>query len=247
MYAAIFKWTDAIYYRWCIKRDNYKPYCLTMLHRCIENNDTELLIKLLEHGVDIHQGDDHPLRQAVDCDSLEIIAVLLAHGAHVNSDCALSSAVVYGKLEIVTTFLEHGTNTYHDAIALLKWQRVIDLALLAGAGWGHLEIVIKLLKHGANIHFSDDCTLAHCVEKGHTKVVGVLLEYGANIYCKDNKILEDLKNEFNEGVAIVLLPYCVLDDYHYFSDWFIKAHVVSTKGSHTAASKKLIITSNDKA
>lgn len=72
----------------------------------------EVVKYLLDHGADIHIGDDFPLREASRRGSVETVKVLLEYGANIHAlnDHALVSAAENNHLEVVKLLLENGAN-----------------------------------------------------------------------------------------------------------------------------------------
>ncbi|KAH9106609.1 hypothetical protein LEN26_010464 [Aphanomyces euteiches] len=126
---------------------------------------------------------------------LEVVKVLLAHGATVDIGLAdgktpLMAASNVGHLDIVKVLLAHGANiaaTSSDGMT----------PLLEASNEGHFDVVRELLKQGAMVDAADtgDETALHkAAENGHIEIVEVLLEAGADIHLqnKNGKTAHDL-------------------------------------------------------
>ena len=108
----------------------------TALFRAIDNNDTNAVQDLLTHNkdlvddayYDIYYSKHHPLLQAAADGRIEIVALLLKHGANPNAwgdirnsanaqMTALEEAVSYGHEEVCKLLLEAGANPNHRSFS----------------------------------------------------------------------------------------------------------------------------------
>jgi ankyrin repeat protein len=136
------------------------------------------------HGEDVNAKSGSyrtPLRAASYKGHIDVVRVLLDHGANVNTtdkkDTPLISAYRGGHLEIMRLLLEHGADV--DV-----WCNSNDLVLRYASRNGQAEVVQLLLRHNANVNargFLGWTPLHKASNGGHTKVVRLLLDHGADI------------------------------------------------------------------
>ena len=136
------------------------------------------------HGEDVNaESGDHgtPLRAASYNGHIDVVHVLLDHGANVNTidkrKTPLCSAVHGRQSEIVRLLLEHGADV--DA-----WVGYKDPVLHHASITGQAEVVHLLLRHKADVDargLVGWTPLQAASLYGHTKVVQLLLDHGANI------------------------------------------------------------------
>ena len=136
------------------------------------------------HGEDVNvESGNHgtPLRAASYSGHIDVVRVLLDHGANVNTidkkKTPLYSAYRGGYLKIMRLLLEHGS----DADV---WYDSTDLVLHYASINGQAEVVQLLLRHNANVNargFLGWTPLHKASNGGHTKVVRLLLDHGADI------------------------------------------------------------------
>jgi ankyrin repeat protein len=178
---------------------------------------------LLKHGVDLHAQNKYhytALSSAVFNESLEIVRLLLDHGAdpNVESDSVGSTPlhqVSYGKsnsqelgVDITRLLLERGA----DVNARRK---DMTTPLHLAAFKGRLEIAQLLLDHGANAKAEDEDrgTVLHAVSLGkfdsQEQGVGIarlLLKHGVDIYAKNKYHVTALSSAvLSERLEIVQL------------------------------------------
>ncbi len=114
-------------------------------------------------------GEDDALISAAEDGHLDVVGLLLEHGAHVHAvdDLALRFAATKGHRDVVRLLLEHGADIHAGD----------DLALRWAARYGHSGVVKLLLEHGADVHTVDDEALRWAAEKGHSDVVKYLKDW----------------------------------------------------------------------
>jgi ankyrin repeat protein len=104
---------------------------------------------LINHGADIHAGNNWPLRYASSINRLQVIQCLIDAGANVHAfnDAALYCASSSGHLKVVQCLLKAGANVHY--------------ALIVASVNGHVEVVQCLLDAGADIHLHNDYALGY--------------------------------------------------------------------------------------
>jgi ankyrin repeat protein len=142
-----------------------------------QSGNLEIVKYLVEHGADVHAGDDEALHLSSNNGHLEIVEYLVEHGADIN--VALFASSEHGHLHIVKYLVEHGADVHAGD----------DEALHLSSNNGHLEIVEYLVEHGADIHADYDAALIFSSRYGHLEVVKFLVEHGADIHTNDNYAL----------------------------------------------------------
>ena len=163
------------------------------------------------HGEDVNAKSGYhetPLRAASYKGHMDVVRVLLEHGANINTidkkNTPLSSAYDGKHLEIMRLLLEHGA----DADAL---HRCNDLVLHQASIDGQAEAVHLLLRHNADVNARGeyDWTPLQCASFfGHTKVVQLLLDRGADINelarGPESPLIFAVVNGFREIVQLLL-------------------------------------------
>ena len=152
--------------------------------------NTEIVKDLIKIGSELNIvsecGMATPLYQAVFNNNLEIVNLLIEHGANVNlskryNECPLSNAAQFGYLPIVMTLIQHGANVNN----INSTQLTSPLYLAAQNN--HLEVVIELVKAGANIdHLNREYRrpIIVAMHKRNHLIVNYLLASGSNLgFC----------------------------------------------------------------
>lgn len=150
------------------------------LHQSAGAGHVDLSEWLLEEGFTIDERDLNcttPLYHACLEDKVEVVSLLLKHGANVNAEggyygCALQAATSRGSLEITKMLIDHGA--------------VVDghtgnfgSALIVAVKEGHLNLVKLLLDKGANVNLQGSSYYGSSLETaaagGHKEIVQHLL------------------------------------------------------------------------
>jgi ankyrin repeat protein len=136
------------------------------------------------HGEDVNAKSGYyetPLQAASYKGHVDVVRVLLDHGANVNTigkkKTPLSLAYDRGHLEIMRLLLEHGAD-----VDVFHYDN--DLVLHCASNGGQAEVVHLLLWHNADVNargYLDWTPLQYASLFGHTKVVQLLLDHGADI------------------------------------------------------------------
>lgn len=215
------RYVDKSALKWCEKMN-------AALLSGAKKGNFEIVTKLLEYNANIHTNEDAALRLGAEYLHYEVVSVLLERGADVQAsdNDALKSSVRKGSLEIVTKLLEYGAKVPDDDLLI---------SCIKATPW-KTNIAIKLIEHGANVCYNNNYALRYAVNSQKfcfsLEIITKLLEYGADIHCCDDTILKNMSNHFNKRKAVIILPYCSPDGYHYFPDWFIKEMYPSIKSAN---------------
>ena len=168
---------------------------------------------------------DMLLHVAANTTHLDVIGVLLEHGAHVNRQragdkyAALHCAVIGGSVGAARCLLAAGADL---TAANMNGNSALHLA----AGIGNVELVGVLIAAGAPMeryNSNGNTPLANAVRNDHSSVVEVLLEAGANpsvLYAHKLTLLEIAMSERFPHVALQLLRHgATLPNLHFVRDW----------------------------
>ena len=144
-----------------------------------------ILKLLLANGINVNHLDDKKghgtaLYSASAEGDLEVVQILISHGADVNlvaksGESPLHFASEMGHLEIVTCLLDNGAN--------IEQQTVGGVTPLYMASAKNRRAIVKvLISRGANVHTADDegsTPLMIASQCGHTKMCRLLIKNGA--------------------------------------------------------------------
>ena len=119
---------------------------------------------LVEHGADIHAGNDFALCWAAAKGHLDVVKYLVGCGANIHARYALSWGASNGHLLVVKFLVESGANIHTDNELALRW----------AAKNGHLNIVKYLFECGAYIHAENDYAFRKSKKYGHSVVYDFL-------------------------------------------------------------------------
>ncbi|XHF97076.1 hypothetical protein AWENTII_000679 [Aspergillus wentii] len=187
-------------------------YSITALHKASEQGHHKVVELLLNHGADIEaaQYGDTPLCIASNKGHQKVVEILLRRRAAVTPK-ALHSAAKAGNLQIVEILLDHGADinafnisTSEETALFIAAKRgheeVVNILLGHGAkvntvnmfsqsalysaslNWKQ-KVVAILLEHGAATEPEDPShgiALQAAAETGHLRIVEILLVHGAN-------------------------------------------------------------------
>jgi len=182
--------------------------------------DEVLTKRLIAEGADVNKYDSHgrttPLGVACEQQRMQIIQILLEHGADVNKGAPLYYAANQGHIDVVRLLLDQGADPNRHRIeripspvlAAVRRGDVDILKLLVARGAevpdvpgdanlvreaavrGRKDMVELLLSYGHDCdrRDSDGCTpLWLAAREGFEKVIEVLAAKGADVNARDNK------------------------------------------------------------
>ncbi|KAJ3287681.1 hypothetical protein HK104_008485 [Borealophlyctis nickersoniae] len=162
-------------------------------------------------GMDVvHLDNDYALRVAAHRGHVELVRLLVDHGANVDvlGTYTLQISAMYGQLEMVRLLLEkradawnsgsalsHAASNGHAEVVQMMLENGADVyadlegPLMYAAGRGYLKVVRILLEHGANIHYRFDQPLISAAYSGYVEVIRLLLDHGADIHAQGDGAL----------------------------------------------------------
>jgi ankyrin repeat protein len=137
--------------------------------------DTKMALFLIEHGLNPNSGGEYssPIDEAAEYGSLEIVRLLLQHGAKVGPHSpgadALWLAIAESHVESAKLILRYGAspNSAHSPLAEAIAQ-------------GDASTALALLKCGANVNGDGGAALFAACESCDEDLVELLLEHGAD-------------------------------------------------------------------
>ncbi|KAJ9612098.1 hypothetical protein H2200_003693 [Cladophialophora chaetospira] len=144
----------------------------TVLSSAVTEGDMVMVRTLLDHGVDVNQGNETPLHAAVRCRNVEMVKLLLDEGAKVGD--TPKSEWEYGQ--------------YHHYVSVLAACSESVGAFSAIAPGKVSDIYDLLICNGANIDekADDGCALMHWLAERNSHVA-YMIKAGANIECLNSK------------------------------------------------------------
>ncbi len=152
-----------------------------LVNACI-NGHIDIVLYLLEKTeIDIHAKNDEPFREAAKNGHINIVKLLLEHGANqsADNDWALRWACDGGKIDVVELLLKAGSQVHYDN----------DWAIRCSAGKGYIKIVELLIEYGGDIHSNNEECLLESVVRGHLEMLQFLYKNGGDININDGKLL----------------------------------------------------------
>lgn len=192
----------------------------------VKANNLNAVTRLLKSGANVHTNGDHALQFSAENGYLDMVTKLLKHGAnlHLGYDYALRWSARNGHASVVEKLLTSGANINAGAD--------IKSALMYGAQYNRLDVVTKLLEFNVDVNAKDDHALRLSIYYNHYEMTAKLLEGGANVHCDNKQILKTLRQQFDEELADLLLPYCDADDHEYFPEAYIRKRIIPTKNAN---------------
>ena len=162
---------------------------VTLLTAAVESRNETSLVKLLKRGHNVNETsqtsrfDESPLVTAARCQYLNIVRVLLTHGANVNATgrdgvTALMEATRHNATPIVRLLLEYGADT-----------NVADKARHSAISWAvkhqNVDVVRELLQNDTDVPRAHSNLLHLAARTGNVAIAGMLLKYGADVNGTD--------------------------------------------------------------
>ena len=175
------------------KDPNVPPLCAAT----ILGLETVLLLQL-ESGVDLTESvmsdGRTALHTAVFLAQLEVIRILIDHGASVNSPDR------FGRTPLSETVCSAYMTSEKRAVAaarlLLDREADVDIqggmettsTLMDAVEWGYPQLVELLLTYGADVHLRDDrgFTALHLANDETPRIFQLLVDHGADLNARDN-------------------------------------------------------------
>jgi hypothetical protein len=141
---------------------------------------------IVEHPVHVNAWGglhDTPMHAAVFADDVNILSLLIEHGADMEdqSGTSLNHAAYYGRVQIGQCLLDRGAN-------INARDRFRNTPLINAVMHGQVEFARMLLKRGAVIdaqNFRGQTALHYAIELRYTQAVRLLLELGADVNVRD--------------------------------------------------------------
>lgn len=167
----------------------YIPWWSDILSNVATDNDLDWAKLCLDRGADPNQnlvGEHKSILAAVaELASVEMAALLIQHGAHVNRSGAIVMAAEDGKLDMVRSLLDKGADINEIGIEHPtdpRFKEDMGSALHRAVEGGHEEVVKFLLHQGADANLKDvmgRTPLALAEAKRNSGIMGLLKERGA--------------------------------------------------------------------
>lgn len=186
------------------------------LYTAVQNNDYNLVVKLLNQGADPKRNDSIVVLPAIMNDNLDMLKLLVNKGAnlHRDNDSMLASAVDSGYTEMVKYFLDNGFNVNSNGgyltiaidnndinmlnYLIAKGAKNLDEALLSATKMKKQQMIDILIRNGAslnnqaiqeNIRYQKelDDYLFNVMREGDVKTVQEAISHGADITNLDER------------------------------------------------------------
>ncbi|CAH1260993.1 unnamed protein product [Diabrotica balteata] len=163
------------------------------LHRAVEKGDVGIVELLLKRNANVNSNVDglnqlvhQPLHLAAKCGHLDVLILLIAYGASLETKCpngflAIHLAAQEGHFNIVKYFVEN--KCYHVDIQ----SNNLRTPLMCAAIPGHTEIVKFLIQCNADVKKTDvfDSTALHyACQENHEDIFEILIRKGCNLDAK---------------------------------------------------------------
>lgn len=144
---------------------------MTKLTKAVKKGDLKLVNELINNNVDIHAYDDAALMWSARRGFLDIVKVLVEHGANINNSNSLKWSVKNNHIEVVKYLISKGAD-----INFHKYFNAFRIA----AEEGYVEIVKYLVENcNVDIHEHYSSAFQAAIDKNHIEVVRYLVSKGA--------------------------------------------------------------------
>ena len=239
------------------------------IREAIFNKNDEVFHLLSGHGAQVDTMDwSYPaLVEAVENGDIDIVKLLLEHGAKQGIGQAITNAIILKNVEIIKVLSEYGAQLDEvdtlnqpllvavekgdaDVVKMLLehcTKQGIDRAITSAIFSKNTEIITILSEHGAQVddikYQSDDPPLVVAVEKGDADVIKLLLKHGANIDQKNSRGWTALMKASQKGdskleIIELLLKYVAQVDLQ--NDHVESALMVAAQNGQTKLATKLV-------
>ncbi|KAL5332651.1 ankyrin repeat-containing domain protein [Aspergillus crustosus] len=184
-----------------VVNDSFAVYCLIVKHKAVDinyvvpwygdilgvkaaGNRLDWVKFCLEHGADPNRNLVDEYLSALSCaastGSIEMVDLLLQHGARLKGSNAIVEAAIYGNLEMVKHLLLKGADIDEVGIegpAGDECYYDMGSPLHQAAMEGHTRLALFLIDAGANIHLKNPVGRTAediALEKNHTEILEAL-------------------------------------------------------------------------
>lgn len=132
------------------------------------------IVKLLiGRRANICVDNNHALEAAATDGHIDVVRLLLRHGANTkNNSLILSASVGNGHMDVVKILLDHGANVHANK----------DEAIKYAALNGHINIIKLLISKGANIETHKNTLFLLGVKQNKPNIVEFMLDNGVDIH-----------------------------------------------------------------
>lgn len=155
------------------------------LFDAVYKGDIAKINEVIKNGEDINRvvGEDTPLTYAISLGKIEVVKVLLAHGADVNKQTPILTILRYGgmqpnteadelrRLAVLNLLLEAGANPNPE--------KVVDSPLTVALETGQMRLFIALKQVGAT--FGHDAPMIEAVKNNRPEMIQNLLKIGIGV------------------------------------------------------------------
>ena len=156
---------------------NPNEKCPAKLEAAQQNLAEELYRRGLQPGAVIREGSWSPLLEAASMGHHDIVTLLLAYGAHVNSACL-------GKVDPGDFVWDSQFRSMGSKAGVNPYRRDNWTPLMEASEQGHIAVVETFLNNGADVNAASlggDTALMRAAMTGHTVIVEAILGLDLNL------------------------------------------------------------------